>query len=99
MVIRIMITLEEVKKQLVPILAKHQIMKASIFGSLARGESTESSDVDILIEMGEDASLLDYMDIKFDIEEKLGLNIDLVEYSALKPALKNHILKEQVVII
>ncbi|MHA1519146.1 MAG: nucleotidyltransferase family protein [Promethearchaeota archaeon] len=94
-----MITLEEVKKQLVPILVQHQIQKASIFGSLARGETTESSDVDILIELAEDASLLDFIGIKFDIEEKLGLCIDLVEYSALKPALKNQILKEQVAIL
>jgi len=94
-----MLSLNEVKKRLIPILARHRIQKASIFGSLARGESSESSDIDILVEMDDNASLLDFVEIKFEIEEKLGQNIDLVEFAALKSALKAKILNEQVVIL
>ena len=96
---KIMISLDEIKKQLIPILAKYNIQKASIFGSVARGESTKSSDIDILIEMSDEASLLDFIEIKFEIEEKLGHNIDLVEFNAIKPALKSSILNDQVVIL
>ena len=94
-----MLSLDEIKTILIPILVHHQIQKASIFGLFARGESTESSDVDILIELDDEASLFDFLDIKFAIEDKLGQTIDLVEFSALKPALKNKILNEQVVIL
>jgi len=94
-----MLSLDEVKKRLIPILVRHRIQKASIFGSLARGENLESSDIDILIELDDNASLLDFVQIKFEIEDKLEQEIDLVEFTALKAALKNNILNEQVVIL
>ena len=96
---KIMMSLDEIKKELIPILARYNIKKASIFGSVARGESTNSSDIDILIELSDEASLLDFIEIKMEIEEKLGHNIDLVEFNAIKPALKNRILNDQVVIL
>ncbi len=94
-----MTSLDEIKKQLIPILKRYNIQKASIFGSVARGESTKSSDIDILIELSDEASLLDFIEIKIEIETKLGHNIDLVEFNALKPALKSRILNDQVVIL
>ncbi|MHA1718574.1 MAG: nucleotidyltransferase family protein [Promethearchaeota archaeon] len=93
------VSLDEIKKQLIPILKRYDIQKASLFGSVARGESTIASDIDILIELSDEASLLDFIAIKNEIEEKLGHKIDLVEFNALKPALRSRILKDQVVIL
>jgi predicted nucleotidyltransferase len=72
--------------------------KAAIFGSVARGESREGSDVDILVEVGPDLSLLGFAGLKQDLEDALGRPVDLVEYSTIKPLLRDRILAEQVVI-
>jgi predicted nucleotidyltransferase len=48
------------------------------------------------VEIDKDISLLDFVGIKLEIEEKLGRKVDLVEYSTIKPLLKENILKEEV---
>lgn len=59
----------------------------------------EDSDIDVLVEIGDDISLLDFVGIKLEIEEALGRRVDLVEYSTIKPLLKDRILSEQVEIL
>ena len=88
--------MEELKKIIVPVLKKHNIIKAGIFGSFAKGASTPESDIDILIELGNNISLLDFVRIKLELEDLLGIKVDLVEYQAVKPQLKNWILSEEV---
>lgn len=90
---------EEVKNKIIPVLRKHGIKKAALFGSLIRGESKESSDIDILVDIEKDISLLDFVGIKLDLEGVLGRKVDLVEYDTIKPRLKDRILREQVVIL
>jgi len=63
------------------------------------GGMREDSDIDILVQIEKDISLLDFVGIKLEIEEALERKIDLVEYSTIKPLLKERILKEQVVIL
>lgn len=63
------------------------------------GELKEDSDIDILVEIEADISLLDFVGIKLELEEALGKKIDLVEYSTIKPLLKDRILREQVVVL
>lgn len=93
------ITIEELKKKIQPVLAKYSVNKAAIFGSFARGEMKEGSDIDILVELLESHSLFDLIAIKQEIEEKIGLKVDLVEYSTLHPKLQKIILAEQVPIL
>ncbi len=88
----------EIKKQIVPILRKYGVKRASIFGSAVRGEMKESSDIDILVEIEKDISLLDFVALKLELEETLGRKVDLVEFDTIKPRLRERILKEQVVI-
>jgi len=90
--------IEKIKKVVVPILKKHNVKKAGIFGSYARGEQSEESDVDILIEI-EGISLLDFVGIKLDLEEAVGKKVDLVEYRAIKPLIKEYILEDEVKIL
>ena len=91
------ITILDIKKKIKPILLKHDVKKAAVFGSLARGEQNKKSDVDILIEYKKDnnKSLLDFVGLKLDLEKKLNKKVDLVEYSTIKPLMKNSILKYQ----
>ncbi len=65
-------------------------------GSSARGDDTEVSDVDILVEFGNDISLLDYMKIKLNLEDILNKKVDLVEYQAIKPQLRKRILSDEI---
>jgi predicted nucleotidyltransferase len=89
----------EVRDIALPILRRHGISKAGIFGSCARGEISADSDIDMLVEIRQDISLLEFIRIKQDVEEALGRNVDLVEYDALKPLLRDRILSEQVSIL
>ena len=93
------ITLESVKKVAVPILKKHHVVRAALFGSLIRGEMKKGSDIDILVEVPQNKSLFDIMDIQFDLEDNLKKKVDLVEYRLIKPRLRPYILKEQIQIM
>ena len=67
-----------------------------IFGSYARGEQKKESDVDIVVRFKEGASLLDLVGLADFLEEKLGIKVDVVSERAIRPELKDHILKELV---
>lgn len=88
-------TIENLKQRIVPLLKKHNIVRAGVFGSYAKGINSEFSDVDILVELDKEMSLLDFIRIKLDLESLLDKKVDLVEYKALKPRSKNRILSEE----
>ena len=91
--------IEEIKRKILPILQRYEVKKVGLFGSCVRGEMREDSDIDILVQIEKDISLFDFVGIKLEIEEALERKIDLVEYSTIKPLLKERILKEQVVVL
>lgn len=91
--------LESIKNKILPILKRHHAKKAGLFGSSVSGQMQEDSDIDILVEIDEDISLLDYVGIKLELEEALGRKVDLVEYDTIKPLLRKSILSQQVSII
>ncbi len=66
-----------------------------MFGSVARGEATETSDIDMLVKTPEHTSLFGFIDIKLALEEALGKSVDLVDYDAIKPRLKPYILHDE----
>lgn len=66
---------------------------------MARGETRRKSDVDILVELGDDLSLLDVVRINRELEEALGRKVDLVEYDTIKPRIRERILAEEVPIL
>lgn len=88
--------IKEIKDAIIPILVRHHIKRAGIFGSMAKGEVTPESDIDILVELGEQISLLEFVGIKYELEDLLGKKVDLVEYQAVKPKLKNQIMSEEI---
>ncbi len=90
--------LEDIKHRVKPILQKYGIKKAGIFGSAARG-AVKPNDIDILVKIERKISLLEFISIQQEIEDELGIKVDLVEYSAIKPALKDDILDEEVSVI
>ena len=88
--------IKELKPKIVKILKKHGIKKAGIFGSYARGDNKEGSDIDILAEVPGNVDLYDFVGIKLELEESLGKKVDFVEYCTIKPRIKERILKEEV---
>ena len=64
------------------------VLKAWLFGSFARGEETEDSDVDVLVQFDRSfpIGLLAYMRMHRELEERLGRKVDLVEEGTLRPA-------------
>ncbi len=88
-------TTEIIKKKIVPILKRRGVLKAAVFGSAARGKMTKKSDVDLLLEISQNKTLFDIIKLKLELEEKLKRSVDIVEYSAIHPLIKNQVLKEQ----
>lgn len=88
--------LENLKNRIIPLLKEYGVEKAGLFGSLARGEETDESDIDLLVELPAKASLLDLAGLKIDLEELLAQKVDVLTYDSLHPLLKDSILNEQV---
>ncbi len=92
-------TINQIKKKILPILRKNDIRRASLFGSFVRGEATEESDIDLLVEFKGEKSLLDLAGLKIELEELLGTKVDVLTYKSLHPLLKDRILREQKAIL
>ena len=91
--------IKEIRQKILPILQEYGVKRIALFGSCTRGEMKKNSDIDILIEIKADISLLGFVELQQRIEEALGRKVDLVEYDTLKPLLRERILKEQVVLL
>jgi len=71
------------------------VRRLGLFGSAARGEATEASDLDFLVEL--DPQTFDtYMDVKERLEGLLGRRVDLVVAEAVKPQLRRRVLEETI---
>ena len=92
--------IKKLKPKIVEILKKHNVSKAGIFGSFARGETTRNSDIDILIEVkGRSFSLIDLIRLEMELKKALKRKVDLLTYKGISPYLRNQILKEEVRIV
>lgn len=79
-------TFEQLRRlapQVLQIARKYGIAKVYVFGSVARGDSTEQSDVDFLVEMQESASLFGVGGFQYETEKLLGYPVDVVPVSVL----------------
>jgi len=91
--------LEGLKGKIIPVLERHEVKRAAVFGSFVRGEQKQDSDIDILVEFKGKKSLLDLAGLKIELEETLHRKVDVLTYNSLHPMLKDRILREQKVIL
>ena len=89
----------EIKEKILNALKQNDVKRASLFGSVVRGELTDESDIDILVEFKGRKSLLDLVGLKLELEEMLKRKVDVLTYNSLHPLLKDRILREQEVIL
>jgi predicted nucleotidyltransferase len=75
-------------------LVKLGVQALFLFGSVARGEATQKSDIDILVKFDSKKGLFGFVDLKNYLQEVLECEVDLVTKNALHPALKKKILQE-----
>ena len=88
------IVLTKLKERIEDIRQRFSVKNLSIFGSIARGESTDNSDVDVLVVFNREGSFDLFMDLKFYLEDLLGVKIDLVTDKALRPQVRRAIEQE-----
>jgi hypothetical protein len=81
--------------KITPVLQEYDVEKASLFGSIVRGEDSPDSDIDVLVEFSGEKSLMDLAGLRIDLEELLGRKVDVLTFESLHPLLKNRILAEQ----
>ena len=84
-------TIEERRDEILRIAARYGARNVRVFGSVARNEDQADSDVDLLVEMEDDRSLLDLVGLQQDLEELLARNVDVLTDASIHPALRARI--------
>ena len=82
------VVLSKLKDCIEEIRQRFSVRTLAIFGSIARDEAADNSDVDVLVVFDRKASFDLFMDLKFYLEELLGLRVDLVTDKALRPQVR-----------
>ncbi len=89
-------TISELSQKTLPVLRKYGVLSASVVGSVARGQQTSKSDIDIVIDVIQPISLLTFAKIKIELEDILKSKVDLIERSAIKPRIRKYLLQDEI---
>lgn len=88
--------LQSKRQDILRIAAKYGAYNVRIFGSVARGEADEQSDIDLLVNMEPGRSLFDLGGLLADLEDLLGCNVDVVTEDGLRDRIRDRVLKEAI---
>ncbi len=88
--------LQAKRQEILALAARHGARSLQVFGSFARGDAHAASDIDFLVELGDDATLIDLGSLQMDLQDLLGRKIDVVEPDALHWSIKDEVLREAV---
>jgi predicted nucleotidyltransferase len=93
-------TLEELLKKkreaILRICAKYGARNVRVFGSVARGEVDEQSDIDLLVEFDPERNLLDHAALWLELQDLLGCKLDVVSDRGIKPRVRERVLREAI---
>ena len=90
-------TIEDIKRISIPVAKKYGVKKLALFGSYARGEQKESSDIDFLIEKGKIQGL-EFFGFINNLEDELGVHVDVLTYQSLKESLIEDVAEDEVIL-
>ena len=88
--------LESKKRAIFETAARHGAFNIRIFGSVARGEDDENSDIDFLVELEPGRSILDLGGLQIELQELLGCPVDVITVNGLKERIREQVLHEVV---
>ena len=91
-------TIEEIKSKTIPIAKSYGIRKVSLFGSYARGEANDDSDVDLYIDKGNLKTLVQYFSFINELEDALRCHVDVVTTGIKDKLFLSNILRDGVLI-
>lgn len=84
------------KAAIISIAAQQGASNIRVFGSVARGEATEKSDIDLLVDLEPERSLLDHIGLMQDLEDLLGRSVDVATPSALHEWIKHRVMQDAI---
>ena len=84
------------RAEILAIARQHGASNVRVFGSVARGEASPDSDIDILVDLELGRSLLDHAQLQIDLEALLGRKVDVVTARGLRPRLRDRVLQEAI---
>lgn len=88
--------IEEKRDEILAIAARHGAYNVRVFGSVVRGEADEPSDIDFLVDMESGRSLFDLGGVLYDLQECLGVSVDVTTENGLRVRIRERVLKEAV---
>lgn len=86
--------IETHRREILDLAARYGVTNVRVFGSMARGDADENSDVDLLVQPLPGTSLLDLGGLLMDAQELLGRHVDVVSEGALAPPIRDRVLRE-----
>jgi predicted nucleotidyltransferase len=96
-----MVSFNDIKSQkdkITELAEKRGVRNIRVFGSYARGDADENSDLDLLVTMDEDRSLLDRIGFMHDVEDLLQIKVDVVNEKALHHSIREEVIKDGVLL-
>ena len=84
------------REAILEIARRYGVHDIRIFGSLARGESNESSDLDLIVRFEPGRSLFDHGGLIMDLRDLLGVKVDVISEGGMRPRFRRHVMKEAV---
>lgn len=91
--------LEQYRQLILPVLKRYLIKRAAIFGSVAKGTMSPNSDLDLLIEPEKGFTMFNLLNLEKEIAVLTQRKVDVIEYSAIKPSIRDEVLVSAISIL
>jgi uncharacterized protein len=88
----------ERRQEILAIARKHGAFNVRVFGSVARGEADEESDIDLLVDLEADRSLFDLGALVVELNESMGRHVDVVTEHGIKQRMRDRVVREAIVL-
>ena len=89
---------DKIYKEIISFLKKNNAKKIAVFGSYVLNDETPKSDIDIIVEFGDNKSLLEFVRIERELSESIGIKVDLLTEDSISPILIDRVREEMKVI-